>query len=108
MRSIRFAILAIATIDFGSVAFAADIPMKAPVAFPAYNWTGFYLGIEGGAGWGSSKHSTAAIAVDFSGTFDVNGGIVGGTAGYNWQTGLFVFGIEGDLSSSSIKGSTRV
>jgi outer membrane immunogenic protein len=86
--------LAIAAALIGAAllpASAADLPRgpmvtKAPVIAPAFNWTGFYLGAYGGYAWGSG---------DTSG-FD--GGIAGGTIGYNWQApgSMWVFGIEGD------------
>jgi outer membrane immunogenic protein len=41
-----------------------------------------------------------------SGKFNQNGGTVGGTLGYNWQTGNIVFGLEGDLSWADITGSS--
>jgi outer membrane immunogenic protein len=86
--------LAIAAALIGAAllpASAADLPRgpmvtKAPVVAPAFNWTGFYLGVYGGYAWGSG---------DFDG-FD--GGMAGGTIGYNWQApgSMWVFGIEGD------------
>jgi outer membrane immunogenic protein len=83
---------------------AADLPRqmvtKAPVyAAPYYNWTGLYVGINGGGGFGSS-------AWDSTGSFDVSGGLVGGTIGYNWQFGTWVVGLEGDVDWADIKGST--
>ena len=85
---------------------AADLqrrydPTKAPVFAPAYNWTGFYLGINGGGGWGHSDWTTTP-------GFDVSGGLIGGTAGFNWQTGQWVFGVEGDVDWTNIKGNTVV
>jgi len=85
-------------------ASAADLPramppVKAPAYVPAiYSWNGFYLGINGGGGFGHS---------DWSGIGDthVSGGLVGVTAGYNWQSGQWVFGLEGDIDWSNIKGS---
>jgi outer membrane immunogenic protein len=73
---------------------------KAPVMAPYYNWTGFYLGINGGGAWGSSEWS------GIPGSFDTSGGLIGGTIGYNWQTGPVVFGLEGDADWASIDGST--
>ena len=49
---------------------------KAPIASPVYNWTGFYIGINGGGGFGRS-------AWDTTGGFDTSGGVVGGTAFLN-------------------------
>jgi outer membrane immunogenic protein len=78
------------------------MPAKAPVYMaPLYNWTGFYVGINGGGAWGSSD-----FAAPFTtGSFDISGGVVGGTVGYNWQMGQIVFGLEGDVDWSNIRGS---
>jgi outer membrane immunogenic protein len=86
-------------------ASAADLSVaplyKAPPAQVAqvYDWTGFYLGINGGGGWGSSWWSANATRVN------VSGGQAGGTAGYNWQFGHAVLGLEGDLDWSNLKGT---
>ncbi len=90
-------------------ASAADIPRrvepiaKAPayVMPVAYNWTGLYLGINGGGAWGRSSFD----GVPGTGTFTVSGGLIGGTLGYNWQVGQAVFGLETDLDWSGISGS---
>lgn len=89
-------------------AFAADMPVrtprpayKAPYAAPIYNWQGFYVGIAGGYGWGNSEHTSAGAS---SGEFDVDGWLVGGTMGYNWQQGAGVFGIEADISWTNMNG----
>ena len=85
---------------------AADLPRgmpyKAPAAYaPMYNWTGFYLGIQGGGAWGDSDWNGLAVSNSPS------GGMIGGTVGYNWQ-GLgspWVFGLEGDVAWSGVKDS---
>lgn len=100
---------------FGGNAFAADLPPRpaplpppqAPAAFvpPVYDWTGIYLGINGGWGWGNGKWTVApnaAFPVGVSSTLNDNGGFVGGTLGANFQTGAFVFGVEGDWDYSGI------
>jgi outer membrane immunogenic protein len=78
----------------------AEMPVKAPAYVAAYNWTGLYAGINGGGGFGRSNWS--ALGTDFN----TSGGMVGGTLGYNWQMGQTVFGLEGDLDWSNVKGST--
>jgi outer membrane immunogenic protein len=91
----------------GSVgaAAAADLsrpyPMatKAPYLSPVYNWTGLYAGINGGFGWGSAKWDGTGSS------FDTSGGLAGGTLGYNWQFGQFVYGLEGDADWSDIRGN---
>lgn len=91
-------------------ALGADMPLrmytKAPAPIAIYNWTGLYIGIEGGGSWGSSKHVDQFTGLDDAPWFDVNGGLVGGTAGFNWQTGGFVVGVEGDWSWADQKGSS--
>jgi outer membrane immunogenic protein len=97
----------------GSQAFAADLPPpiapppRAPATYvpamaPAYNWSGFYLGINGGYGVGSSDWTGGVVS---SGNFDTSGFLIGGTAGANYQIGQFVFGAETDLDFSTIKGN---
>lgn len=95
----------VALLSIAGAASAADIPRRpappaqAPYYAPPYNWTGFYLGLNGGGAWGTSRWDSA-------GGFDVSGGLVGGTLGYNWQAGQIVFGLEGDLDWTNIKGNT--
>ena len=72
---------------------------KAPAYVPAYTWSGFYLGVNGGGGWGRS-------AWDSTDGFDTSGGLVGGTIGYNYQIGQAVVGIEGDIDWADINGTT--
>jgi outer membrane immunogenic protein len=85
-------------------AHAADLPRqqmvaKAPIyAAPYYNWTGLYVGINGGGAFGRSRWDSA-------GGFDTSGGMVGGTIGYNWQFGTWVVGLEGDLDWANVKGT---
>src|SRR5712692_9800194 len=90
----------------GASATAADLPpryqqpyARAPIYGPGYNWSGFYLGINGGGGWGRSQWD----GID---RFNVSGGLIGGTIGYNWQINQFVLGVEGDIDWSGIRGST--
>lgn len=90
-------------------ASAADIvrprpamPAKAPVYVPPpFTWTGAYVGINGGGAWGRSSFSSP-FAI---GSFDTSGAMVGGTLGYNWQAGQTVFGLEGDIDWSNLRGS---
>jgi outer membrane immunogenic protein len=100
MKRILSSTIAIAALlGLAGAASAADMgarpmPTKAPAyVAPYYNWTGAYIGINGGGGWGSSNN------------IDSSGGFVGGTLGYNWQQGQAVFGIETDLAWSGIDGS---
>lgn len=92
-----------------SAAFAADLavpPPQGPAAYvpaaaPVYNWQGVYFGINGGYGFGDSNWGPPVN----SGTFKIDGGLVGGTIGDNFQYGPLVFGIEGDGDWTDIRGS---
>jgi outer membrane immunogenic protein len=88
---------------------AADLPTKAytpaPVVAQVYNWTGLYVGVNGGYGWGAQDPLTL-----FSNNLDrtslnINGGMFGGTIGAQIQQGYVVLGLEGDLDWANIKGN---
>ena len=102
----RFVLAGLGLIALASAAAGADLPpaagnyYKAPAFVPPpYTWTGFYVGVNGGGGLGRSTWDTA-------GGYNMTGGVVGGTAGYNYQYGDAVFGVEGDIDWSGIRGST--
>src|SRR6202035_2051875 len=64
--------------------------------------------IAGGGGWGNSRQTDPGISlVTFDGSYSVSGGVLGGTLGYDWQQGAWVFGIEGDYSWADIDGSSN-
>ena len=101
---------AVAILAFGSLASAADLPRKGPVAAPVVRpacaqFGGFYIG--GNAGWGFYDHTfndrdglgpflDTGLPSSISGTDGAfNGGV---QAGYNWQRGCTVFGVEADWS----------
>jgi outer membrane immunogenic protein len=103
-RLLLASVAALAVISTLGSANAADLsrrpmPAKAPAYVQAYNWTGGYVGINGGYGWGTSSFSGLA------GSTNINGGLIGGTVGYNWQVGQLVYGLEGDIDWSNIKGT---
>jgi opacity protein-like surface antigen len=81
----------------------AGYPVKAPKAAPAegYDWTGPYAGVFAGGTWGSTHWATQGGNADP----DYAGVLGGGQAGYNYQTGRFVWGIEGDGGWSNARGA---
>jgi outer membrane immunogenic protein len=105
IKTIAAGCFAVAALVVAQSATAADLSVaplyKAPppAMAPAYNWSGFYLGINGGGGWGHSNWDTSSDRIGLS------GGLVGGTAGYNWQLGNAVLGIEGDIDWANLKGT---
>ena len=96
-----------------TTAFAADLAVKsprpAPMPAPAiFNWTGCYIGVEGGGNWGRSEQisrSGITAGLPITGGFDLSGGLAGGTVGCNYQIGSFVIGIENDYSWTNKQGS---
>lgn len=110
MRRSLFVAIACAVICTPA-AFAADMPTKAPAPayLPPYNWTGCYVGGHVGYGWGRSESTATTANANFPIGFvfdptDLGGAIAGGQAGCNYQMDHWVFGVEGDLSWSDIKG----
>jgi outer membrane immunogenic protein len=101
-------IAAVALLANSFSAEAAD--MKPPVykgvrsVVAYYNWTGFYVGAFAGYGWGTSTWDIGPGLETFNTT--PNGAIYGLTAGYNFQAGSVVWGIEGDYGWSVINGSS--
>ncbi|HLG84925.1 MAG TPA: outer membrane beta-barrel protein [Bradyrhizobium sp.] len=108
--------------------------VKAPAYDPPlYGWSGGYGGIEGGYGWGRSSQTDPGIPTpspsptptptptpsptptptptatppSADGHYAVNGGLVGGALGYNWQIGRWVYGVEGDYAWADINGQSN-
>jgi outer membrane immunogenic protein len=85
---------------------AADIRQPAPVVkapayvAPVFNWTGPYIGLSGGYGWGDDDFRGGA----FPGSSSHDGWLIGATLGYNWQMGAAVAGVEGDISWTNLEG----
>jgi outer membrane immunogenic protein len=96
-----------------STANAADLaarPYKAaPIAVPMmYDWSGFYIGANGGYGW--SNQCLDVTAVNLVGTFaegcrSSGGGVAGGQIGYRWQAGTWVFGLEAQGDWANLRNS---
>jgi outer membrane immunogenic protein len=106
----------VATAAFGRAVQAADLPAApvyqpaaapATVAVPVYNWSGIYVGLNGGYGFGQSSpmslYSSSFSAFDYSS----NGWLGGLTAGAQIQSGHTVLGLEGDIDWTNAGGSGR-
>jgi opacity protein-like surface antigen len=95
-----------------AVASAADLPVRAAKAPPvlASSWAGFYLGLHGGYGWRDSDFSEQVAIAPLTRLDGIRskGGVFGGHAGYNWQFGRAVTGLEFDFSGADIRGSNSV
>ena len=105
-------LLGVAITAFAAPAFAADAvapvrPQGAPIyqaPTPVYDWSGFYLGVNGGYAFGRSSWSDPFAGGD-SGRFNTKGGLIGGQIGYNWQVGRTVLGLESDINWARVSGS---
>jgi outer membrane immunogenic protein len=111
MKRILFTTVSLGVLGLLSPALGADLPTysKAPsIAAPVYDWNGFYFGGFGGGGYGNHNVNNALGNTGFA-PFTANytsvGGVAGGEAGYNWQSGSYMVGIEGDMYWSGIKGN---
>jgi outer membrane immunogenic protein len=119
-------------------AMAADLApkpiYKAPPLAPAWSWNGFYVGGNVGYGWAadpttltdsttttsSTSHNadvpsptfianpTIITTASASANANANGWLGGLQAGHNWQSGTFVFGLEGDIQITGQKGSVTL
>lgn len=94
---------AVQAADLGGRPSYKDEPDYGP---PRYLWTGMYVGLQAGYGWGDSRHVDAnGVATS---RFDTDGFVGGGTLGFNYQTGQIVWGLETDISYADVSGSTSV
>jgi len=82
---------------------ARPVLAKAPAASPSFSWSGVYLGINGGYGFGGSDWRDSVTGAS-SGSFGTTGLVFGGTLGANYQSGAFVFGVEADGDWSDAGG----
>ena len=111
MKRILFTAVSLGMLGALSPALGADLPYaKAPSAVASvYDWTGPYVGVFGGGGFGNhnvnNSTGTNQPFTDFTANYSSTGGLAGGEAGYNWQSGNFIVGLEGDLFWSGIKGN---
>ena len=107
----RIVLLATTASAISMSAFSADLPARmepvAPVAYaPPFSWTGFYLGGELGWIQTNPKYTTGALLLGApffvtSGS-DKNGLTYGVLAGYNYQIGQLVLGVEGDFTGWTV------
>jgi outer membrane immunogenic protein len=113
MKKFLLGTVGLVALGMAAPATAADMPYKAPppapYVAPIYDWTGFYIG--GNGGWGQSHNclNFATVAgVIGEGCADRSGGLAGGQIGYRWQWGGgWVVGLEAqgdwaDLSNTRI------
>ncbi len=96
-RNVILSSVALLALSLG--AQAADLPSKnspVPAPLPAFSWAGFYAGVSAGA---VRESTTFTAPYSFmSGTQRASGALAGVNAGYNWQSGSLVYGLEADIA----------
>jgi outer membrane immunogenic protein len=111
---LRSIVTAIALLAISMAARAADLPM-APTYQPppgpvvvqqVYNWTGFYVGVNGGYGWGSQDPLNIITNRFDNFSQSISGGVFGGTLGAQIQAAHVVMGLEADLDWANITGTS--
>jgi outer membrane immunogenic protein len=108
-KNLLLAAVSLVAISATAPALAADLAARPYTKAPAmiatiYDWSGFYIGINGGGG---SSHATwDRVGLVRDGSHDSTGGTVGGQIGYRWQSGQWVFGLEGQGNWASFSGSS--
>src|SRR5436305_333702 len=101
---------------FVGAASGADLPArtytKSPaVVAPVYDWSGLYIGLNGGGAssrecWTITSNAGVALAPTPSeGCHSATGGLVGGQVGYRWQNANWVFGVEAQGDWANLTGS---
>jgi outer membrane immunogenic protein len=84
---------------------AADLGPLPMAPAPTYNWTGIYVGLNGGGGWGQQDPYNI-ITDRFDGfSQNISGGLFGGTVGAQAQAAHVVLSLEADFDWADISGS---
>jgi outer membrane immunogenic protein len=116
MKKILLGVVGLMALGAAAPASAADLPAKVYTKAPAmvaavYDWSGFYIGANGGGGWSHKCWDVnnivgIVIAPAFrEGCANASGGVAGGQVGYRWQAGPWVFGVEGQGDWAGLRGS---
>lgn len=118
MKPLVLAATAVLSLSVVGAANAADMgvppmPTKAPIMAPrpVFNWTGFYIGGNGGGGWSSESFSGTETnpfgVASFSGSSTASGALGGGQIGFNYEfPNQLVIGVEADGDWANIAGSS--
>ena len=113
MKKFLLGTVGLVALGIAAPASAADLAARPytkappPVLAPMYDWSGFYIGANGG--WGESRNCWGIVpvagAVIPDGCIAESGGLLGGQVGYRWQAGQFVFGLEAQGDWANLHGS---
>jgi outer membrane immunogenic protein len=116
MKIFLLGTVALVTLGLAVPASAADLAARpytkapAPMIAAIYDWSGFYIGLNGGGAW-SHKCWDNTVFFGVPGTpfaegcHDASGAVAGGQIGYRWQASSWVFGLEAQGDWADLKGS---
>jgi outer membrane immunogenic protein len=116
MKKFLLGTVGLIALSMSAPASAADIAARPytkapPMVAAIYDWSGFYIGANGG--WGSSRNcgdalSVAGTFVNSEGCHDATGAVAGGQLGYRWQSSAFVFGVEAQGDWADLSGRNQI
>src|SRR6266403_3497142 len=116
MKKFLLGAVALVALGLAAPASAADLAARPytkapPMVAAIYDWSGFYIGANGG--WGSSRNcwndavdGATGLLVGSEGCHDATGGVAGGQIGYRWQSAGWVFGVEAQGDWADLRGSS--
>jgi outer membrane immunogenic protein len=112
MKKFLLGTVGLVALGVAAPASAADLAARPytkappPMIAAAYDWSGFYIGANGG--WGTSRNRWDILdsgVVLPEGSHDADGAVAGGQIGYRWQAASWVFGLEAQYDWSDMRGS---
>ena len=118
MKTWLSATVGLVVLAIAAPAVAADMPVKAIKAPPVFSWTGFYFGVNAGGALSTSDFNFIAgpgwftvnrlqLGMDGAASLDSLSPSGGGQAGYNWQIGSVVFGVEADIQYIGLRNTNN-
>ncbi|GAC1331630.1 MAG: porin family protein [Beijerinckiaceae bacterium] len=108
----KFLLSSVTATAMAGSALAADLPSRKapPVAYapPVFTWTGFYIGVQGGYAWENIRETGifGGLPIYTLSNNNARGFLGGGHVGFNWQVAQVVFGMEGDVEGSGVRGTS--
>ena len=117
MKRLVLGMAVFGALSAGSSALAADIPVRPAPPLLVFSWTGFYIGVHVGAGFGTKEQeqivflpagvlqdAASGVTFDSFSSHTVNGFLGGGQIGFNYQAGWTVWGVEIQASAANLRG----
>jgi outer membrane immunogenic protein len=118
MKKVLLVTASLIALGAAAPAVAADLAARPytkapPMVAAVYDWSGFYIGANGGWGtsgncWTNTAVGGVPLAPASEGCHDADGGTIGGQVGYRWQAGNWVFGLEAQGNWADFNGSNNI